>query len=102
MGQRQKLHNLIKKQFDSNPHVYYQPPASVKLAYPCVVYILDDMPPIYANNLPYHWDHCYTLTVIDRDPDSKLRERIAALPTCRFARAMCVDNLHHFIFKIFD
>lgn len=83
-------------------HVYYQPPASVKLSYPCVVYRLEDMPAIFANNNPYILHHVYQLTVIDRDPESELREIIAELPTCAFQRAFVADNLHHFIFRIYD
>ena len=54
--------------------VYYQPSASVHLEYPCVIYKLEDMPIVHANNRPYHWDHVYQITVIDRDPESEIRE----------------------------
>lgn len=86
---------------DVSAHVYYQPPASLKLSYPCVLYKLEDMPAIHADNLPYHWDHVYQLTVIDRDPESKVREKIAELPTCRFVRSFVSDNLNHYIFRIY-
>jgi hypothetical protein len=82
--------------------VYYQPSASVKLKYPCVLYKLEDMPIIHANNLPYHWDHVYQITVIDRDPESVFREKIAELPTCRFVRPYITDNLYHFVFRAYN
>ena len=82
--------------------VYYQPAASVKLKYPCVVYKLEDMPPIHANNTPYHWNHVYQVTVIDRDPESAFREKIAELSTCRFSRAFVADNLYHFVFRVYN
>lgn len=82
--------------------VYYQPSASVRLEYPCVIYKLEDMPIVHANNLPYHWDHVYQVTVIDRDPESAIREKIAELPTCRFVRPYIADNLYHFVFRVYN
>jgi len=125
MGRRVDLHRMICDKFSEigkwvwNPfdfenddvetaireeapkHVYYQPPASKKLMYPCVVYRLDDMPSMYANNLPYRWDHVYQLTVIDRDPESVVREKMAELPTARFKRSFVSDNLNHYVFSIY-
>lgn len=100
MGRRVDLHNLICETIGSR-NAYYQPPATVKLKYPCVVYRLDDMPIIHADNKPYHWDHAYLLTVIDRDPESEIREKIAALPTCRFQRFFVSDNLNHYVFRVY-
>ena len=82
--------------------VYYQPSASVHLEYPCVIYKLEDMPIVHANNRPYHWDHVYQITVIDRDPESEIREKIAELPTCRFVRPYVADNLYHFVFRAYN
>ena len=101
MGQRQDLHQVLKSLFTDTPHVYFQPPASVTLVYPCIVYKLDEMPAIHADNQPYHWDHRYQLTVIDRDPDSQLRERVASVRSCKMIRGFESDNLHHFVFSIY-
>lgn len=126
MGRRIDLHELICKKFgeigrwvwdspnfeindiasaikaEARKHVYYQPPASVKLSYPCVVYKLEDMPIIHADNLPYHHDHSYLLTVIDRDPESVVREKMAELPTCKFVRFFVADNLNHYVFRVYN
>lgn len=83
-------------------HVYYQPKASVLIDYPCVVYKLSDMPSMHADNFPYHLHHVYQVTVIDRDPESKIREKIAELPTCRFTNSFISDNLYHFVFKVYN
>ena len=96
---RDKVSEVITDSQDDH-HVYFQPPASVSLKYPCVVYQLQEMPFFYANNKPYHWKHVYQLTVIDRDPESALREKIAELSTCHFVRAFVADNLHHYVFEI--
>jgi hypothetical protein len=103
MGRRQDFHAILVSLFDPGVKacVKYQPGPSVTLTYPCMVYKLNDMPSIWANNLPYHWEHRYELQVIDRDPDSKLREKVIALPMCRFARSFVADNLHHYVFDIY-
>ena len=98
MGQRANLHQVL---LGKCANVYFQPPESVKLIYPCIVYKLDDMPSIYADNLPYHWDHCYQLTVIDRDPESAVREAVAGLRYCKFQRFFVADNLNHYVFRIY-
>lgn len=93
------IEEICKK--EAEKHVYFQPPSGTKLEYPCITYKLTNMPPIYANNLPYHWDHVYQLTVIDRDPESVIREKIAELPTCKFERSFVSNNLNHYIFNVY-
>lgn len=108
MGRRLDLHHKLRSDFESvtgmssDKRVYYQPPASVKLSYPCILYKLSDIPSNFANNLPYKIEHAYELTVIDTDPNSPLREKIARYPLCSMSRAYESDNLHHYVFQIYD
>jgi len=108
MGRRLDLHHKLKEVFeeatmqDSDKRVWFQPPATVRLTYPCIVYKLNDMPPTFANNNPYQIEHEYELTVIDQDPNSVLRERVAQLSKCRLSRIFESDNLHHYVFHIYD
>lgn len=103
MGRRQDFHAILVSLYESGvkPCVKYQPGPSVTLTYPAIVYKLNDIPSNWANNNPYHWDHKYEVTVIDRDPDSSLREKVVALPMCRFKTAFASENLHHFVFDIY-
>lgn len=78
----------------------YQPGPNISLSYPCILYELTDMPVRHADNLPYYVGHTYQLTVIDRDPESAVREAVSRLPRCRFVRAFDNDNLHHYVFQI--
>lgn len=109
MGRRLDLHHQLRTVFEqatglrnSDDHVKFQPPASYRMSYPFIRYKLIDMPPEFAGNLPYKIEHCYELTVIDSDPVSPLREAIAKLKTCRFVRSFESDNLHHYVFHIYD
>ena len=101
MDRRSDLQKMLKTLFvHKEPHVYFQPPESVKMVYPCIVYKLSGMPDKYADNLAYFEHRQYQLTVIDPDPDSKLRERVAKLKWCRFVRHFVADNLNHFVFEL--
>ena len=109
MDRRLSLHRNLRSVFekatgirDSERRVLYQPPASFMLSYPCILYKLNQMPPTFANNYPYQVEHQYELTVIDREPNSTLREEIAKQQKCTFVRSFESDNLHHYVFHIYD
>lgn len=100
---RNKLHLLLKQQFDFfEPHVYYQPPASVRIQYPCIIYKLNRIPSKWANNDPYHLEHSYEVILITEDPDDPLVDRLASLHATRFDRYYSADNLHHFVYTIYE
>lgn len=103
MGRRQDFHEILVSQFEApdTPCVKYQPGPSITLTYPAIVYKLDDMPHKWANNMPYHWDHRYEVKIISRKPDIYIREKLMALPMCRFVRAYTADNLYHYVFAIY-
>lgn len=83
------------------PRTYFNPDASVRLTYPCIVYQRDRVDPEYADNGVYRLSYRYTLTLIDRDPDSEFVEKIALLPRCRHSRHYVADNLCHDVFTIY-
>lgn len=103
-SERVELQRMLKGLFPNaqEAHVYFQPPESVKLVYPCMVYKLSDMPQLWANNLPYHWEHAYELTYISRDANDPMVEKLIALRETKFVRYFSADNLHHFVYIIFD
>lgn len=82
-------------------NAYFQPPESVKMNYPAIVYALSNMPRVHANDGVYLSGRQYSVTVIDHDPDSPLVDMVSALPTCRFDRAYQADNLNHWVFTLY-
>lgn len=106
MGRRIDLHtelcNLIGN-FTKVPEkrVFYQPPETVKLSYPCIIYKLAGDAPHYADNLRYFGMKRYTITVIDRNPDSEIPDLVAQLPYCRMDRSYAADYLNHFVFELY-
>lgn len=81
-------------------NVYFQPPASHILKYPCIIYSRTDIRSSSADNHPYKKQKQYTVTVIDPDPDSLIPDKIADLPQCSFDRAFKADQLNHDIFTL--
>lgn len=81
--------------------VYFQPPPNTKMDYPCIVYRRDHITTEFADNEPYNIRKRYQVTVIDRDPDSLIPDKVANLPTCIFDRFFTADNLNHDVFSLF-
>ncbi len=96
---RLKLSAILRETLGSS-NVYYQPPETVKMKYPAIVYALDAVQNVHADDRVYLSHLRYAVTVIDRNPDSEIAERILQLPMCRFDRHYTSDNLHHFTFTL--
>lgn len=82
-------------------NVYYNPPASVKMRYPAIVFSRSRIDKKNANNKAYIKNHRYEVTVIDHDPDCKYIDAVLSLPTCTFDRHFVSDNLHHNTFTLY-
>lgn len=98
MGRRLDLQILLET---ITGNVYFQPPETLKMSYPCIVYHRDDEKTEFADDLPYSRCKAYQVTVIDRDPDSSIPSRVADLHLCQFVRFFTADNLNHDVFKLF-
>lgn len=100
MASRLELHNVLCNIL-GDKNVYYQPPASVKMKYPAIVYSRNDIENQHANNSIYNQTIAYDVIVIDANPDSKIVEDVSKLPLCRFVRHYTADNLNHDLFKLY-
>lgn len=100
MRNRLELQGLLENILE-NRHVYYQPPESVKLQYPAIVYSRSDIRNNHANNEVYMQDLAYEITVIDTNPDSEIVKKISKLPRCRFSRHFKSDHLNHDVFVLY-
>jgi len=99
MAPRQQLHDLLKT-FGA-AEVYFQAPSQDKMVFPCIMYNLDDEFAAYADNTPYSRISKYQVTVIDRNPDSQIRGKIADLPMSSFQRFFVVDGLNHTVYNLY-
>ena len=82
-------------------NVYFQPPESIRMKYPAIVYSLDNMESVHANDGVYLSNRRYSVTVIDTDPDNKIIDKVSYLPNCRFNRHYAKDNLYHYVFTLY-
>lgn len=100
MRSRLDLHEILCEILGSR-NAYFQPPSSVLMKYPAIRYRRSDISNRHADNGVYSSMNQYELTLIDKDPDSDLVEKINLLPTARFVRQFAADNLNHWVFEIF-
>lgn len=100
MGPRLELQAVLVDILQSD-NVYFQPPPSVSMNYPCIVYNRDKIRAEWANDRPYSKFNRYSVTVIDRDPDSEIPDKIADLRMCQYDRFYTADNLNHTVFTLF-
>lgn len=98
MGRRLELHQLLKA-FVAN--VYFQPPATIKLDYPCIIYQRDFANTKFADDLPYTYKTRYMVTVIDRNPDSEIPLKVAGMQLSTFNRFYTADNLNHDVYTVY-
>lgn len=95
----------LHKKFKAVPGVceaYFQPPASVKMRYPCIVYHRDGGNTRFADDRPYRFERRYTGTVIDPNPDSSILDYICqTFPKCIADRHWTSQNLNHDTFTIY-
>ena len=100
MGTRLDLQSLLEITLGSN-NVYFQPPPTVTLEYPCIVYRRTADNVEYADNCPYKRRKRYTVIIIDRNPDSIIPDRVAKLPYSSFSTAYTKNNLNHDVYNIY-
>lgn len=100
MASRLELQTQLEEILGSR-NVYYQPPESIKLKYPCIIYELSSIKKTSANNHSYINNRAYQITLIDEDPESEFVDPILELETCRFDSAFATDGLNHYVFTLF-
>lgn len=100
MARRLLLQSLLEELLGS-ANVYFQPPANVQMVYPCIVYKRDTADTKFAGNKPYSYVKRYMVTVIDRNPDSEVPDKIAHLPQCLLNRNYAANGLHHDVFNLY-
>lgn len=100
MASEPKLHEIFYKILGSK-NVYFQPPASVQMNYPAIVYSRKKIDNTHANNGVYIQSLCYEVTVIDYEPDSEIVMKVSRLPMCAHDRHFESDNLNHDVFTLY-
>lgn len=101
LKRRPELHEELCTLLGSN-RVYFNPPESIKLKYPCILYFHNNLNQTYANNHHYIDRDEYSITYITSDVESDMFDRfIEVFPTAKFDRSYKADNLAHYVFTLY-
>lgn len=100
---RNDLHIILCEILGSD-HCYFSPPSNIKMRYPCIVYHQDGVQTIHADNKRYLNKKLYSITVIDKNPNSMIPERL--LFDCRLQylsedSTFITDGLYHHQFTLY-
>lgn len=83
-------------------HVYFQPPETAKLKYPCAIVSLSDMHQVRSDNGTYLINTEYDVMIISRDSTNTIaHELLENLKYCRFDRRFISDNLTHDVINVY-
>ena len=85
MGTRIELQSKLEELLGSR-QVYYQPPETVKMEYPAIVYSKSNR---------------YDVTVISKKPDDPVLDKLLGLQYCSYDRHYKSDNLNHDTFSLY-
>jgi hypothetical protein len=101
MGSRLELQTKLE-QLIGNENVYFQPPASIKLSYPCIIYSIGSGDAKHADNKVYKYTHNYEVIFISKKPTlSIIEQMMTEFEMCKLSRAYSADNLNHYAFNLY-
>lgn len=100
VGSRLELHSKLVEILGSN-QVYFQPPATLQMKYPCIIYKRNNQSDFFSNDRVYLGMKRYSITVVDKNPDSKIPDKIMELRYCSFSTHFAVDGLNHDVYTLY-
>ena len=100
MDRWENLREILKNILGSD-EVYFQPPPSVKLKFPCIVVTRESDHVLRADNKRYNATYKYSIQYIRRQYDVDICEKILELPYCSYNRFFTTDGLNHDNFIIY-
>ena len=100
MGTRLDLQDKLVELLGSK-HVYYQPPESVKIEYPPIVYSKNNLRITRADDSVYSKRTQYEIIVIDKRPDNPVVDKLLNTPYCSYDRHYNSDNLNHDVLTLY-
>lgn len=97
---RLDFHKLLVSALGSK-NVYFQPPESKSLTYPCIVYKLASIPEKYADNTSYTNEYMYKVTLMHEDPDNDIVDKLLKIKHSKFENHYATQGLNHYVFNIY-
>lgn len=81
-------------------NVYFNPPSSLLMSYPAIVYTRRDIDAKSADNEIHVVTEIYQLTIISHDPDEPLVNLVSRIPRTNYIRDYRAEGLNHTLFSI--
>ena len=98
---RLKLHEELCDLLGSR-NAYFQPPESIKLTHPCIVYSRSNIRIRKADNRIYNGMDEYEITHITPDPDDPFHDSIMNhFEMISYDRGFTSDNMYHNVYRIY-
>lgn len=100
LDRRLELDSRLRRILGSN-NLYFEPPASKRMEYPCIRYTRERIDTNYANNKVYLGKQRYNVMLIYYDVDSDLIDKVLRNDedlVFSHERHYVADGLHHDIF----
>ncbi len=83
-------------------NVYFQPPESINIKYPAIIYERSGIQNVHADNSVYTGSCVYRIIVIDPDPTSEIVEKVSKqYPTIKYNRHYVINKLNHDVFLLY-
>ena len=108
MGTRHELHAEFKallgtsESSGTEARCFFQPPESLKLTYPCIVYSRERPDVTRADNLMYARTHRYAVNYLTYDPDDPMIETLEDhFQMCRLVRVNTMNGLNHYHYDLY-
>ena len=99
MGSRLELQTELES---FTKPAYFQPPSNVKMPHPCIVYSKRSKLPLRADNIVYKNTTAYQVTIVEKDPDSTIGDRIVEhFQYASIESTFIIDNLYHTIINLY-
>ena len=101
MGTTRSLQDELKTILGSN-NVYFRPPSSIRMKYPCFVVDRAGASQYTADNRNYIWKKKYTVTYISNESDPDMVDTMLNhFEECKYDRPFVNDDLYHDVFTLF-
>jgi hypothetical protein len=97
---RKELQALLESILGSK-NVYFQPPESYRIKYPCIIYTQEKIDRTYADDRTYYKKTRYKVTYIDSDKDGSIDDAMDSLSFCFHDRCYSTVNLHHSVYTLY-
>jgi len=85
-----ELHDIL-----GSNNIYYNPPESQKMNFPCIVYNRTYINDIKADNIKYLDYTTYKIIVISKSPDHPAIKKILQIPMTRLSANYVKDGFYH-------